>query len=266
MNAAIMFLLVGGVLWLASKAYAEDTPEAGAARDPRGGPAVCDLTAGEVATRNGRAIRQWLNCPGRLNSDVETLTRTLTQAGDAITAAAVLDRWTARRNIDTASPDGTLAPAARRTVDAAMRATEPELRGPTYAPAPLAGVERDAQGSRLAPPRESRARIQTVESVSPAIAAYDPNLARRLAGPLSRHITSRGENYDRERVRVFQRAAGFHPNNQTGFFDCKTHNAMRHYGIASPPSPIHGVTTNCSMHPYVPPQRGTRTVRPLPGE
>lgn len=255
-GAAIMFLLLGGLVWAASRAYAEDTPAAGPRRDPRTGLAVCDLPAAQIAERSGPQLRQWLNCPGRLNTEVQVLANIL-YAIDPSTAGAVLDRWRARRNIDTASPDGTLNPANRREVDSAMRASPGELRGPAYSPAPLAGVERDAQGDRLSTPRrESRARIETVESLAPATLAYDPNMARRLAGPLARHVETAGTGYDRARVRAFQRVAGFHANNQHGMFDCKTVNALLHFGISRAPSPIHGVTTNCSMHPYVAPRRG----------
>lgn len=252
-------LLFAGLLlvaWAASRAYAQETPR-GEARDPRTGARPCDLSASQIAERSGEQLRIWLNCPGRLNTEVQALANIL-YATDPGTAGAVLDRWRARRSVETATPDGTVNPEARRAVEGAVQATERELRGPGYAPTPLRGVERDAQGGRLgrpAPPQQLPPA--TVESTSPTPAYYNPNLARRQAGPLSRHVAQQGTNYDRSRVRAFQRAAGFTDVNQHGLYDCMTHNALSHYGIQSPPRPLLGIAGNCAQHPYVPPRPRT---------
>lgn len=257
MQGLLTLGILGLIAWAASKAYAEDTPRRTSAPERGSGLPICEMPAAQIAERSGTQIRSWINCPGRLNTQVLTLVSTLQRSGENDTAAAVLDRWTARRNIDTATPDGTLAPEARREVDQAMRATPTELRGPAYDPTPTRGVERDAQGGRISPPprRESRAIIQTVESIQPAPSYFNPQLARNMAGPVSRHVASLGRRYDRARVRAFQRAAGFVDTNQHGLYDCKTRNALSHFGIQDPPTPLLGITRNCDAHPYVPPTR-----------
>lgn len=256
MAALLPLLLLGAVLYAASQAYAQDTPTGrrdgtrppAIDRDAYTGVPVCDLPASQVAELSGDRIRAWLDCPGRRNTEVQQLA-TILYAQDPPTAGAVLQRWTARRNVETAVPTGEVSAPTRTAARAALEANDAELATPAYDPAPVAGLERNGAGRALTPPAAPTGTPAPVQAVT-----YNPTEARSLAGGLARHVRERGRRYDRARVRAFQRAAGFVTINQHGHYDCVTRNALAHFGVNSPPDALDGLTGNCASHPYTPPR------------
>lgn len=241
-------------------------------REPAPREPVCDMSADDIAARGGRTIRLWLDCPGRAEPGVQSMVNTLMRIDEDM-ARASLDRWRARRTVETAPGGTAITPETRTAVDRARRASDDEASGPGFNPGPMAGVERNARGQGIRPPAE-QARLTaedrvtldaladelrggaTVISEGPAPESFDPTNARTMAGPLSAHLTAEGANYNRDRVRRFQESAGISPRSPAGIYDCATKNALIHYGITRPPPPRHGVTRNCAQHPYRRPVRG----------
>jgi hypothetical protein len=270
-----MVLLGLGVLGaaaVASRSRDSDAPHPTRERDPVSGVPVCDIRFSDLAHRPGRVIRIWLDCPGRAESEVQNMVNVLMETSPDM-AQAALARWQARRSIETAPPGTAVTPETRDAVDRARRASDDEASGPGFNPGPMAGVERNARGQGIQLPEE-QARLTPEDHVAldalrdefrggattiaegPAPEGFDAGNARTMAGPLAQHLTATGANYNRDRVRRFQESAGISPREPVGIYDCETKNALIHYGINRPPPPRHGISRNCTEHPYRRPIRG----------
>lgn len=256
MEALLILGLLAAAAWAYSQSEAEAQERPGRARDDFSGVPLCDLPPSQIVELSGTQLRAWVDCPGRRDTEVQQAVNLL-YARDTATAGALLDRWRARRRIEDSPPTGTVSPDTRRRVGETLNASAADLAGPAYEPGPMSGVDRNGAGTELSPPGGRTAPpAPGGETPAPVTTdGYDPARARQLAGPLARHIRDRGGRYDRQRVRDFQAAAGFVPLNRNGFYDCVTRNALVHFGINSPPNPLHGITANCDRHPYQPPAR-----------
>ena len=196
MTPAIGLAILGGALLLASS---------------RGGAAAanCDDTAEATAAKRERAaLLAWIDCAGRSPADAAALAGLLDRAGRAADARAVRERWNARVQVDSSTPDGELEPT--HAADAARA-----LESPTPpATIPEAPARRRVTGARR----------------SPGASGVDLTEARRLAPQVARSLRS-GGGYRSALVR-FQRAAGLSPD---GLYGPASRAALAYFGVGDPP-------------------------------
>jgi peptidoglycan hydrolase-like protein with peptidoglycan-binding domain len=194
---AIGLAILGGALLLASS---------------RGGSAAanCDDTAEATAAKRERAaLLAWIDCAGRTPADAAALAGLLDRAGRAADARAVRERWNARVQVDSSTPDGELEPT--HAADAARA-----LESPTPpATIPEAPARRRVTGARRAPGTSG---------------GVDLTEARRLAPQVARSLRS-GGGYRTALIR-FQRAAGLIPD---GLYGPASRAALAYFGVGDPP-------------------------------
>lgn len=191
--------------------------------------ACSSWTAADVPL-NGGAIMSWLRCPGRTATQVRALTDRLHAAGDAAGAAAVAERWAQIRGELPAS--SATDAAARR----ALGASDAEASAPGFvSTTPSSAAAPPPSG---VPPHPAMATAPAAETAPAAPgglpAGANPDVARRLAGPLARQLRGSRPGMHRNSVRAFQSAAGINPD---GIYGGLTANALAYFGIEHPPDP-----------------------------
>lgn len=204
----------------------------------RGGQVACDASAGDAARFSRASALSWVDCSGRTAAEVAALASLLERAGRRADAAAVRERWNARREVEDAPPDG-VAPEAAAALTGPEPARVPEepltRRGRVRLPGP-SDVE------RIDPPAERPGRVRESELEG---GGYNPSEARRLASLVARSLRS-GGGY-RRALTSFQRAAGIHAD---GLYGPESRAALRHFGVSDPP---HARVARTRPEVYTPP-------------
>lgn len=190
--------------------------------------------------RDATRLRGWVNCPGRSPTEVATLASSLERSRRQADAEMVRNVWNARREVESRPADGTVAPETRAEATAAVEGST---------------APRDVPSDPASPPRpaaESSSHSATAEAgaVDPAASStYDPDRARSLAGRLASTLSRSRPGEYRSRVRDFQRAAGITAD---GYYGGRTYNALRYYGIQSPPAPHQPPSPDAPEAEYAP--------------
>lgn len=195
------------------------------ARAPVTGASCGDSPTRARTYRTDRALRAWVNCPGRRAEDVAQLAAGLDTDRRSREATLVRDVWNRRRQIEDAPATGAVEPETRAAVERAVTdPTPPRDVPPDPAEAASAGgasAPATSGGPRHFDPSESR--------------TYDPARARQLAQQLYRYLrANRTGRLDVERLIPFQEAAGLATD---GLYGGMTANALAYYGIQNPPMP-----------------------------
>lgn len=254
-------LLVGGALLLSGSGGA--TPRArggGAFRPGSGRPrgaeprTTCQGDPAWAARFNSEGpILSWVDCTDRTAADVMELVRILRADGRTQLAAAAESRWNARRSVESAPPDGALTPEGEREATGSTAAEEPRPFDDA-----VASESRDGgtprrrmvlEGLDFSGDDAPRGGESRPEGAGPywmfgdpsapegtyVPSTFDASAARRLAGPLARAIRESHEaNRPVRRIRDFQRAAGLRAD---GLYGARTYQALRYFGVATPPEP-----------------------------
>lgn len=215
---------------------------------------LCDTTPATAATFTDRArLLAWVDCPTRTVMHVAELERLLNSNSRTDEARRVRARWNARRTVEDGAPTGTIQDTAeRRAADTAATAERPPADAP---PAPIPGPDGgpthplDGGATYHGGGGDTGIPAYTMERGEPTVVRPGSrSRARALAAETARALERR-ENY-RSILRRFQTAAGLTVD---GIYGGRTYNALRHFGITSPPTEFRPPSHDSPDAAYTPP-------------